>query len=292
MGVSEKVLRGSRFARLYPCVWVHVDHAMSDLDHIVAAELAMPERAQVSHVTRIQRLGLDVLDRRPFHFTIAGELHLDVQDVFLHRTKVLPPLDDVGVSPAAAFVQLCADARMIDAIKVGDWLLRNRHMTAIEVGEVAGRDRWRPGAVQARRVLPFLDAGSRSIKESETRAVLVFAGLPRPELNKYVRDERGVFLGCGDLVYALWKLLVEYEGSQHLLERAQWNRDIDRYGRFRDAGWRYVQVTSEKLDLPKKLVSEVFGQLMAGGYQGPAPVFGRRWATLFEPISTKPVSRR
>ncbi|MBC7631280.1 hypothetical protein [Aeromicrobium sp.] len=284
MGISEKVLRGSRFVRLFPCVWVHVDHPMTNLDWIVASEHAMPERAQLSHVSRIQRLGLDFGQLRPFHFTIAGDHHLTIADIFLHRTELLPPLDEGGVTPATAFIQLCATARMIDAIIVGDWLLRGGHLSVLEVAEVARRDDWRPGARQVRAVLSHLDTGSRSPKESESRAVLVFAGLPRPEVNKNVHDSCGAFLGCGDLVYLLWKLLVEYEGRQHEGDLHQWNIDIDRYRGFRDEGWQYVQVTSEKLRTPKKLVSEVFAQLVRGGYDGPPPVFAARWNALFGPI--------
>lgn len=257
---------------------------MTQLDWIAAAGLAMPERAQLSHLTRIQALGLDFGPARPLRFTVAGDLHLDVDGIFLHRTEVLPPLDGIGVTPAAAFIQYCAEARMIDAIKVGDWLLHRRHMTVLEVAELARRDHWRPGAHQVRRVLPYLEAGSRSLRESETRAVLVFSGLPKPEVNRDVRNARGELLGCGDLVYLLWKLLVEYEGRQHLTDLGQWNSDIDRYRNFRDEEWRYVQVTNEKLETPKKLVAEVYGQLVRGGYDGPAPSFGAFWSSLLRPI--------
>lgn len=291
LGVSERRLRGKSWRRLFPRVWVHVAHVMTQLDWIVAAGLSMPERAQLSHITRIQALGLAFGEDRPLRFTVAGDLHLDVDDIFLHRTEVLPPLDDVGVTPAAAFIQYCSDARMIDAIKVGDWLLHHRHMTTLEVAELARRDHWRPGALQVRRVLPHLEAGSRSLKESESRAVLVFSGLPKPEVNKDVRNARGELLGYGDLVYLLWRLIVEYEGRQHLTDLSQWNSDIDRYRGFRDESWRYVQVTNEKLATPKKLVAEVYEQLVRGGFNGPAPVFGARWSSLFEPVTVRPRRR-
>ncbi len=286
------MLNGISYVRLFPSVWVLRDHVMTDRDWIAAAALAMPDRAQLSHVTRLQALGLDFGNRRPFHFTVAGDLHLDVGDVFLHRTEVLPALDDVGVTPGAAFIQLCATARMVDAIKVGDWLLHGRHATVLELAELARRDHWRPGAAKVRSAIHRLDGGSRSLKESEARAVLEFAGLPKPEVNKNLRDSNGDFLGCGDLVFARWKLIVEYEGRQHLTDLGQWNSDIDRYRRFRDEGWRYVQVTNEKLERPKKLVSEVYGQLVRGGYAGPAPSFGARWTSLFEQIRPVPRGER
>ncbi|GAA3516552.1 hypothetical protein GCM10022234_09710 [Aeromicrobium panaciterrae] len=263
---------------------------MSQLDWIRAASLAMPGRAQLSHITRIQALGLDFGPMRPFHFTVAGDLHLDVDQVFLHRTEVLPPCDEVGVSPASAFIQVCASMRMIDAIKVGDWLLHRRHMTVLEVAELIRHQRWRPGAAQARQVLQHLDGGARSIKESEVRALFVFAGLPSPEVNAdiFESDER---LGCVDLLYRAWRLAVEYEGRQHAESSEQFRIDIARYARFREAGVEYVQVTNEMLGQPRALATLIHRKLRERGYDGPHPVFGRRWNDLFGTITVRSVKR-
>ena len=287
LGVSERRLRGKSWTRLFPRVWVHVDHVMTHHDWIEAASLAMPERAQLSHVTRIQALGVDVGPLRPFHFIVSGDLHIDLDGIFLHRTEVLPPLDDVGVSPAAAFIQHCATARMIDAIKVGDWLLHHRHMSLLEVAELARRDHWRPGAHQARRVLPQLDAASRSLKESETRAIVVFSGLPTPEVNVDVVIN-GRRLGCVDLLFRLWMLVLEYEGRQHAETIEQFNIDIARYAGFRDESIAYIQITNEMLRQPRAVVMLIHGKLLGRGYDGPAPTFGPRWRSLFEPIGVRP----
>ena len=64
----------------------------------------------------------------------------------------MPAVDEVGVSPAAAFIQFCATARLIDAIVVGDWLLYREHLSLIEISELARREDWRPGAYQALKV--------------------------------------------------------------------------------------------------------------------------------------------
>ena len=286
LGVSEKVLRGSRFRRLLPRVWVTNDHAMTHLDWIMAAELALPDRAQCSHVTRIQRLGLDHGSTTPLHFSIAGDHHLDLPDVFLHRTEVLPPVDAAGVVPAAAFIGLASTARLIELIKVGDWMLHHRHMTTNGLVELAHRDLWRPGARQALAVVGHLNGQSRSLPESETRAVLAFAGLPVPEVNREL-VMNGRVVAIGDLVYLLWRLVVEYEGSHHQLDRRQWTADIDRYACFRESGLRYVQVTKETLARPRTLVSEVYRQLILGGYDGPQPTFGTRWHSLFAPVAVR-----
>lgn len=285
LGMTTHMLSGPLWVRLFPRVWVHRDHAMSGADWILAATLSMPSRAQLSHVSRLRALGLDVGDVQPVHFTIAGDLHIATTDVFLHRTEVLPPLDDVGVTPAAAFIQYCATARLIDAIKIGDWLLHRRHMTMLEVAELSQRDDWRPGAHQVRRVLRHVDAGSRSLPESEVRVLLVFAGLPAPEVNVPIMagDE---LLGIVDLLIRVVMLALEYEGRQHAESIAQFNRDIERYAAFRRSGVEYLQVTREMTTKPKVMVQRVDARMVELGYEGSRPVFGPLWDSLFQTIPT------
>lgn len=278
--VSEKVLRGRRFRRLHPRVWVPASYTMSDLDWIRAAELAMPAEARASHLTRLRRLGLEYGQIHPLHFTIQGELHIALHGTKLHRTKVMPPTDAQGVTPAAAFIGYAADARVIDLIKVGDWLLHREHMSLDELLETARRDRWRPGSGAAIWVARFLDARSRSLKESETRALLVFAGLPEPEVNADLFNA-AMFIACVDLLYREWRVIVEYEGRQHAEDIWQWNKDITRYAGLRDDKWAYIQVTQEMLKQPRAVVLRVHGKLVEGGYRGPAPLFADRWRTLF-----------
>jgi hypothetical protein len=105
---------------------------------------------------------------------------LAVPGIFLHRTKALAPHDDEDVVVEAAFIAYCLTARLIDAIKVGDWLLHGDHMTLEALVELANQHLWRAGAQESLYVSNHLDGRSRSLKESETRAVLRFAGLPLP----------------------------------------------------------------------------------------------------------------
>lgn len=287
LGVTPDMLMGRSWKRIHPRVWVHRDHQMTHRDTIAAAALAMPVRAQLSHVSRIQALGLDVGEHLPIHFTVAGDLHIDIDDIFLHRTEVMPPLTGGGVSPASAFVQYCATATVLQAIVAGDWLLHHRHMTTAEVAELSARDDWRPGARQARKVLRDLDARSRSPKESEMRAVICHAGLPAPDVNADV-EHRGRRIAIADFLYLSWRLVLEYEGRQHALDPTQFGTDIVRYARLREAGFEYIQVTHEMLQQPRALVLRIHQTLVRRGYAGPDPVFGRRWDSLVEPIRVRP----
>lgn len=283
LGISEKVLRGRRFIRLFPSVWALASYLMTDLDWIRAAELTLPSHAQVSHLTRLRKLGLSYGPARSLQFTIQGELHLDTDGINLHRTKVLPPTDANGLTPAAAFIGYAASARVIDLIKVGDWLIHRGHMTMGELLATASRDRWRPGASAALWTARHLDGRSRSLKESETRAVLVFGGLPIPEVNADITHD-GLVIACVDLLYRAWRLAVEYEGRQHALDPAQFNKDIGRYAAIRDEHHEYVQITNEMLNQSRAVVLRIHTKLVERGYDGPAPVFAARWRSLFEPV--------
>jgi hypothetical protein len=277
------MLQGSGFVRLFPRVWRRAGHEMTPADWVRAARLALPAEAHLTGITLIQELGLDYGPRMPLHFVVAGELHLAFDGVFLHRTKALAPLDEGDVCVEAAFMSYCVQCRVIDAIKVGDWLLHHRHMQLKRLEELATADPWRDGAYEALWILEHLDSESWSLKESETRGVLVFAGLPRPECNQQLSAvvARTVI---ADLLYRQHGLVVEFEGAQHQRERAQYTKDLDRYALMRGADVPYVQVTNEKLELPRQVVREVHRELVARGYDGPEPLFGERWRSLFRSL--------
>ena len=279
-GFSSRMLQSQSFVRLFPRVWRRASHEMSAADWVKAARLALPADAHLTGISLIQELGLDYGPRKPIHFVVAGDLHLAFEGVFLHRTKALAPLDEGDVCVEAAFMSYCVQCRVIDAIKVGDWLLHNQHMDLGRLEALATAHPWRDGAYEALWVLEHLDQDSWSLKESETRGVLVFAGLPRPECNKQLTEivARAVIV---DLLYRAYGVAVEFEGMQHQEERSQYTKDLGRYGLMRAAGVPYVQVTNEKLQRPRRLVHEVHAELVARGYEGPPPVFGERWRSLF-----------
>lgn len=241
-GVSDRMLDGSRFVRVLPRVWRHREHEMTDDDWVEAARLALPDDAHLTGLTRLQLLGLDLGPRLPVRFVIARDHHLVHEEVFLHRTVRLPPTDDVGVTPAAAYLAYCARARVIDAIKVGDWLLFHGHVTPDLVRDLALAEPWRAGAVEALWVLDHLDARARSLPESETRCLLAFAGLPLPDVNLPIEMGDGVIL-TPDLWYAAQRVAIEYEGGHHQEDRGQYTSDIDRYASFRRGRITYLQVT-------------------------------------------------
>lgn len=96
--------------------------------------------------------------------------------------------------------------------------------------------------------LPLLRTGAASPPETHTRLALqADPAMPEFVLDHDVRDDSGRFLGCSEIAFVEYRLAVEYEGDHHRVDRAQWERDIEKYREYADAGWRVIRVTSRLL---------------------------------------------
>jgi hypothetical protein len=170
--------------------------------------------------SRLRMLGLDVAPVLPLHFVVQGELHPALPGILLRRTADLPPADDVGVIPAAAFLAYCRRATTIDANAVGDWRLERHHMDSDVLGSLVAGQPWRDGAAEAAWVLEHLVDGSRSLPESKARVMIRFAGLPTPEPN--APEVLGDVVVHADLWFPAYRCAGEYEAEQHHRERARY----------------------------------------------------------------------
>lgn len=230
--------------------------------------------------TRLRQLGLDVGAPFPLHFVVQGDLHLVLDGVFLHRTVKMPPCDDVGVSAEAAYAAYCAEVRLIDAIKLGSYLLNQEILDGSLLEKLLAEEKWRRGVAETAYVIPWLDGRCRSMPEAELVTYVVFSGLPAPEVNQCITLTDGTEL-TPDLLFEDYTFVVEYEGGQHQNDRGQYTADIDRYGAYRRNDIAYEQVTKELMRSPRATVRRVHAGLVARGYEGPAPDFDGAWSMLF-----------
>lgn len=103
-----------------------------------------------------------------------------------------------------------------------------------------------PGSRRIRDALARAREGAESPKETETRMLIVAAGLPEPVV-QYEIHENGLLLARSDMAYPSLKIAIEYEGDGHRTSRDQWRRDIQRQRELEDRGWIVIRVT--QLDL-------------------------------------------
>lgn len=105
-----------------------------------------------------------------------------------------------------------------------------------------------PGSAVVRAAVPLARQRVESPKETETRLLIVRAGLPEPSVQFEVRDG-GCFIARVDLAYPALKIAIEYEGDGHRTSKDQWRRDIRRQRDLEDRGWIVIRLT--ELDLAK-----------------------------------------
>ncbi|RZU65805.1 uncharacterized protein DUF559 [Microterricola gilva] len=211
--------------------------------------------------------------RRPPHArgVIGHELRAGSATAVLRRG--LPVTD-----PATTWIQLSGLLPAAEVVVVGDHLVLDPYLLdpldprpfvtladlESRVAGYSGR-----GKRAAAEALSRVRVGAESRPETLLRLLLVDAGLPEPLLNQVLRGPAGAFLGRVDMVFPLWRIVVEYDGDQHRTSRSQYERDLSRLEGIRRAGWLVIQVRRHGLFVrPDVTVAKVRAALEEAGWRG------------------------
>lgn len=195
-----------------------------------------------------------------------------------HLAEVVD-LDGLAVTtPATTWAMLGRDLSVRELIVLADAILhvprdsrgelhperagatREEMQRAIDAGRRIGIDRLRAALPQAR-------TGSASPLETEYRLDAQFASLPEPDLDVEIRNTRGRLLGISEIVYPEYRVIVEIEGDHHRTSRAQWNRDLQKYRDYADAGWEVVRITSSDIRKKRRATGIVRAVLVRRGWK-------------------------
>jgi hypothetical protein len=138
--------------------------------------------------------------------------------------------------------RLCSRAEALVRL---DSLMWNQAFCVDEVAELADRRPKLPGLGQLRDLLPLIDGGAASPRESRLRLWLLDCGFPRPQTQIPVLEgSRPVaFL---DLGWPEFKVAVEYDGDHHRKDRTQYVKDIGRLRMLEQMGWIVIRVIAEE----------------------------------------------
>lgn len=159
-------------------------------------------------------------------------------------------------APAVAFLEAASDLRLGDLVAVGDYLVLDPRVLDprdirphIRLDELRGALAAHSGnhVRAARRAAALVREGVESRPETLLRLLIVDAGLPEPECGVEVRDRAGKRIGWFDLVWPERRVIAEYDGDQHRTSTHQYDRDIRRFDRATDAGYRVIRVRSRGL---------------------------------------------
>jgi hypothetical protein len=269
-GISRGRLRGSRYQRL-----AH--------DLVVELATVLPEDAAFSHATAAAMLGAHVDAPRRAHVALTPRRVLPQRAELVVHGRRLTPADVVLhrdlrlTSGAQTFLDLAEAFPPWELVAVGDALFRAGYLdpSALE-SRLLRADRVR-GVVRARRCAPC------------SRRWLIASDLPDPQPQVPVHDRSGRVVAHGDVGYAEWRVLLEYEGRQHA-EADQFDRDVDRYSLMAADGWLVLRFARRRIDGPTAVVGRtrtalitaeggaVSGRGSPSGRRGPAaPCPGWRW---------------
>lgn len=284
-GVSDAMLRSrTRFRRICRGVYIGARVEMTLGLWLRAALLVSPPGSVISHVTALRWYGYEVGALLPLHVSTRAATHSRRDEIATHRRRDRIAVRVVRGVPLTdtnrTLTDIAYDLPVPELIQVIEWMLHRGH-TTVSLLTTYVLDHHLRGVRRVRQVLGFVREGSESPMESRVRLMIRFAHLPEPAPNVVLRDGQGHFLARGDLVYARWKVLVEYDGWHHERDADQRRRDIARRERLEGEGWRVIVVTSADMRTPRAVVARVHDAIVQRGYAGPGPIHSVIWNTWF-----------
>ncbi|OBG25206.1 hypothetical protein [Mycobacterium sp. 852002-51057_SCH5723018] len=145
-----------------------------------------------------------------------------------------------------------------------DALMRATPFSFEDVSVLGKRYRGARGLRRLAEVLPLVDGGAASPKESWLRLLLIDAGLPKPTTQIPVNDGwRPV--GVLDMGWEDYMVAAEYDGDQHRTDRRQYVWDQRRLTKLADLGWAVIRVIAE--DRRDDILNRVLQALTRRGYR-------------------------
>ena len=273
-GVTARMLQGARFTQVYLGVWRTTQTPETEDLRVRAAVKILPSDAALSHISAVRWRGLDVGPSIPLHFSTATAVHVKRTGIVVHRRQALLRSDLVRGVPvlgaARTFVDVATDVDDRQLLRIGDWLVRHRHVDLLDLRAFALEEHL-DGVQRARRVAPLVREKVDSVRESDVRWIIHAAELPAPEPNVPIVDEHGVHVANGDLVYVDHKIVIEHDGWHHERDAEQRQRDHLRRERLEALGWRVIVITVRDFAQEKQIAWRVYNALVERGYRGHRP---------------------
>ncbi|WP_385907858.1 DUF559 domain-containing protein [Terrabacter sp. GCM10028922] len=247
-GVTDWHLRTPAFRRLFHDVYVDRAQTLTPLLMARAALLVAPG-ATVSHHSAARLWGGVVPDDGFVHLACPNR-RPQVDGIKAHRASASGRTTTwrglVVTTPVQTFLDLAPHLGLVDLVVLGDSLVKRKRLTPGHLVVAATAHRG-AGARLARRAAGLVRDEVDSAMESRLRLLLVLAGLPEPVVNHRIHWADGQVRYRFDLSYPDHRLVIEYDGWQHVESQQQWTGDVDRREWLDTNGWRIVVVIARDL---------------------------------------------
>lgn len=223
----RRALKGGLWTRVrwgvytFTDLWTEQDEVARHLAAARSAAKKLGPYVALSHVSAALDHGLLVwgADLSTVHLTRldggAGRTEAGIQhhEGFCADSDVMEKDGYQLVKPVRAALETAALVSSEAAVATLDSGLHLRHFDAAELDEAfALMQNW-PGALHLQFAVRFADGRAESVGESRARYLCYAHGLPAPELQFHVYDERGVLAGITDMVWREHRLLGEFDGK-------------------------------------------------------------------------------
>lgn len=261
-GVVTRHDLGTRFRRVHPRVFVARSARLSTLQKIRAAWLWAGSDSVVcggaaAFLCGEKYLGEEIVDDDEVHLWMP-RYRTPPPGIVVHRWTSAPEsvlMRGMAVTtPARTAIDL---ARLLDsdvrAVAALDSMCRTGGTSPEAVARTAFQMSGRTGVRRVVELLPAVDPGAESPKETELRLVMAASELPRFETQVKVADDHGRIISRLDLGNRRWKVGLHYDGEDHL-RRDQRDRDSLQSAQLAAVGWVAPRVTQGMLRMPETLV--------------------------------------
>ncbi|ORB30672.1 hypothetical protein [Mycolicibacterium parafortuitum] len=166
-----------------------------------------------------------------------------------------------------------------DALARLDALMASRPYSIDDVLLLAKRYKGARGVARLKAVLPFVDGGAESPRESCWRKVILDAGFPTPRTQIPVVDHDGRHVRFLDFGWEKFQVALEYDGDQHQSDRGQYLKDRRVMPELRRLGWHVTAVVKE--DDPVAVIQTLSQAMRTRGWHGPIQIPSYAYSARF-----------
>jgi hypothetical protein len=146
-----------------------------------------------------------------------------------------------------------------------DALTRATPFSTEEVLLLAKKYRGSRGVRRLKEVLPLVDGGAASPRESALRLLFIDAGLPKPTTQIPIFDHSGRLLRTVDMGWEEFMVAAEYDGDQHRTDRPQYVKDLRVIPKLERLGWIILRVIRE--DRSHEVIQRAWDAMVSRGWR-------------------------